>query len=198
MFLVTLVHDLPPSRVSCTWPSFVPAQISPFSFGDSVIAITTGKYSTPMLSGVRPPEICCLLLSFVVKSGLIVFQVMPPSLLMWTNWLPAYRVLRSYRETTNGMVQLKRYFTSPAGHPSGLSGHISTLRDMPALTSYRATMPPTLPAPDAVDQTMLLSKGSGVANPLSPPPTVCHIERGMPKLNPNRLGSLLLLEIGRA
>ena len=39
MFFVTLVHVLPPSRVSCTWPSLVPAQISPFSIGDSAIAI---------------------------------------------------------------------------------------------------------------------------------------------------------------
>src|SRR5437660_1368017 len=52
MFFVTFVHVLPPSRVTCTWPSLVPAQMRRFSFGDSVIAITTGNYSTPMLSAV--------------------------------------------------------------------------------------------------------------------------------------------------
>src|SRR5207249_11123234 len=92
-FFDRLLQVLPPSRVSCTWPSLVPAQSSPFSFGDSAIAMTTGKYSTPMLSGVRPPEICCLDLSFVVRSGLMVFQLLPPSALMCTNWLPAYSVL---------------------------------------------------------------------------------------------------------
>ena len=38
MFFVTLVQLLPSSRVSCTSPSLVPAQINPFSTGDSAIA----------------------------------------------------------------------------------------------------------------------------------------------------------------
>src|SRR5262245_34589506 len=79
MFFVTFVHVLPPSRVICTSPSFVPAQINPFSFGDSAMANTTEAYSTPMLSPVSPPENPCLLLSFVVKSGLITCQLCPPS-----------------------------------------------------------------------------------------------------------------------
>ena len=57
MFAVTLVQRPPSLRVTCTWPSLVPAQITPFSSGDSAIANTTPAYSTPMLSGVRPPEI---------------------------------------------------------------------------------------------------------------------------------------------
>src|SRR5919199_1261896 len=56
MFDVTFVHVAPPSRVTCTSPSFVPAQMSPFSRGDSAMANTTPAYSTPMLSGVSPPE----------------------------------------------------------------------------------------------------------------------------------------------
>ena len=52
-------------------------------------------------------------------------------------------------------------------------------------------MPPTLPDPDAVDQTMLGSVGSGVAQPLSPPPTECHIPRLIPALRPP--GTRLLL-----
>src|SRR5499427_10975690 len=79
MFLVTLVQLLPPSRVTCTSPSLVPAQITPACFGDSAIANTTPAYSTPILSPVRPPENPCLLLSFVVRSGLITCQLLPPS-----------------------------------------------------------------------------------------------------------------------
>src|SRR5437899_4365263 len=88
IFLVTFVQFLPPSRVICTWPSFVPAQITPASFGDSAMAITTGAYSTPMLSPVSPPENPCLLLSLVVRSGLITCQLLPPSVVWWTYWLP--------------------------------------------------------------------------------------------------------------
>ena len=86
---VTFVQFFPPSRVTCTTPSFVPAHSSPALSGDSAIANTTSPYSTPMLSGVSPPEICCLLLSFSVRSGLITCQLLPPSVVMCTNWLPA-------------------------------------------------------------------------------------------------------------
>src|ERR671930_1942714 len=90
IFAVTFAHVLPPSRVSCTRPSFVPAQISPFSRGDSAIANTTSAYTTPMLSGVRPPEMRCFDLSLRVRSGLITFQLIPPSVVTWTYWLPTY------------------------------------------------------------------------------------------------------------
>src|ERR1700730_5448441 len=85
MFLVTLVQLFPPSRVTCTWPSLVPAQISPCSLGDSAIAKTTGAYSTPILSPVSPPENPCRLLSFEVRSGLITCQLLPPSVVTCTN-----------------------------------------------------------------------------------------------------------------
>src|SRR5947208_2367226 len=88
MFFVRFVHVLPPLRVICTWPSFVPAQIVPASFGDSAMAKTTPAYSTPMLSPVRPPENPCLLLSFRVRSGLMICQLLPPSVVWCTNWLP--------------------------------------------------------------------------------------------------------------
>src|ERR1700730_8437216 len=87
-FVVTLVQFFPPSRVTCTWPSFVPAHITPASFGDSAMAITTEAYSTPMLSPVSPPENPCLLLSFVVRSGLISCQLLPASVVWCTYWLP--------------------------------------------------------------------------------------------------------------
>ena len=54
-------------------------------------------------------------------------------------------------------------------------------------------MPPTAPEPEAVDQTMFESFGSGVAQPLSPPPTACHIARGMPGSPPKPASSRLLL-----
>ena len=40
MFSVTSVQVAPPSRVTCTSPSFEPAQITPFSTGDSAIVNT--------------------------------------------------------------------------------------------------------------------------------------------------------------
>src|SRR5258708_4311230 len=78
-FLVTFVQVFPLSRVSCTSPSFVPAQISPFSSLDSAIANTTPAYSTPMLSGVRPPDRTWRDLSLRVKSGEISAHDRPPS-----------------------------------------------------------------------------------------------------------------------
>src|SRR5258708_2380558 len=78
-FFVTFVHVFPLSRVSCTSPSFVPAQINPFSSFDSAIANTTPAYSTPMLSGVKPPDRTCLDLSLRVRSGEISVHDRPPS-----------------------------------------------------------------------------------------------------------------------
>src|SRR5207247_10113271 len=91
-FAVTLVQFLPPSRVTCTRPSLVPAHNSPALSGDSAIANTTSPYSTPMLSGVSPPEICCRLLSLSVRSGLITCQLLPPSVVLCADWLPGYAV----------------------------------------------------------------------------------------------------------
>src|SRR5205807_7650848 len=93
IFAVVLVQCPPPSRVTCTWPSFVPAQMTPFSFGDSAIAKTTPAYSTPMLSGVRPPEICRRDLSLSVRSGLISCQLWPPFVVRCTCCDPAYTML---------------------------------------------------------------------------------------------------------
>src|SRR3990172_4585948 len=135
MLAVTLVHERPPSWVTCTSPSFVPAQIRPGLRRDSAIEKTTLKYSTPMLSGVRPPEICCRLLSFSVRSGLISRQVRPPSVVACTNWLPTYTLLWSLGEMVSGAVHTKRYFKSAAGQPMVLSGQTSTLRACRVLRS---------------------------------------------------------------
>src|SRR5262245_64886357 len=72
---VTFVQRDPASRVIWICPSLVPAQITPFSRGDSAIANTTPAYSTPTLSGVRPPERCCRDLSLSVRSGLMICHV---------------------------------------------------------------------------------------------------------------------------
>src|ERR1700704_3067883 len=122
---VTLVQCAPASRVTCTSPSLVPAQISPFSRGDSAIANTTPAYSTPTLSGVSPPDNCWRDLSLSVRSGLMTCQLCPPLVVRWTCWEPAYTVLWSCGEMASGNVQLNRYFVSPAATPMVASGQIS-------------------------------------------------------------------------
>src|SRR5215470_16364205 len=179
IFLVRLVQFLPPSRVNCSRPSLVPAQITPASLGDSAMAKITPAYSTPMLSGVRPPELPMRLLSLRVRSGLMTCQLLPPSVVTWTNWLPTYTLLWSCGEIVTGNSQLKRYFTSAAVAPETLTGQTSTSRDWRLRSSKRATAPLTLPAPVPVDQIMLLSTGSGVAKPLSLPATGCQTPRGI-------------------
>ena len=89
------------------------------------MANTTPAYSTPMLSGVRPPEGRCRVLSLRVRSGLISFQVSPPSDVACTCWLPTYTVLWSNGEMVSGKVHTKRYFTPPAGQPMVACGQIS-------------------------------------------------------------------------
>ncbi len=87
-------------------------------------------------------------------------------------------VLWSHGEICSGESQTNRYFT-PAAGPLDCLGQISTLRNCRRVSSKRTTMPPTIPEPEAVDQMMLGSVGSGVAQPLSPPPTACHCPRTM-------------------
>src|ERR1051326_4845704 len=118
-----LVHVFPPSLVSCTWPSLVPAQMSPGLSRDSAMANTTPAYSTPMLSGVSPPEGPIRLLSFRVRSGLMTVQLRPPSVVWWIIWLPTYTLLWSWGEMVSGKFQTKRYLTSPAGQAIGASRH---------------------------------------------------------------------------
>src|SRR5262252_730696 len=90
---VTLDQFAPLSRVTCSCPSLVPAQVTPFSRGDSAIAKTTPAYSTPTLSGVSPPDRTWRVLSLSVRSGLITCQVCPPSDVRWTCCDPAYTTL---------------------------------------------------------------------------------------------------------
>ena len=72
---VTLAQLSPPSRVTCTWPSLVPAQITPGSSGDSAIAKTTGAMVGPASSSVSPPVRRMSSGSAVVRSGLMTSHV---------------------------------------------------------------------------------------------------------------------------
>src|SRR5260221_11854444 len=90
---VTLVHVAPPSRETWTSPSFVPAQRRLGSSGDSAIANTTPAYSTPMLSGLSPPDRRCRFLSLRVRSLLSSRHDVPPSVVTCTCWLPTYTLL---------------------------------------------------------------------------------------------------------
>ena len=127
MFSVTFVHVVPPSRVTCSSPSLVPAQISPSSTGDSAIPKTVPAYSTPMLSPVSPPESPMRLVSLRVRSGEINSQLWPPLRVRCTCWLPTYTVLLSCGEMWIGASQMKRKRT-PDAAPRLCSGHTSTAR----------------------------------------------------------------------
>src|SRR5688572_29335539 len=78
MFFVRFVQVRPLSFVSWTRPSFVPTQIIPRCNGDSAIPYTTPAYSTPMLSGVSPPELFMRVRSFSVRSGEMTSHDWPP------------------------------------------------------------------------------------------------------------------------
>src|SRR5579859_4636161 len=91
-----------------------------------------------------------------------------------------------------GNSQLNRYFTSAAVAPETFTGQTSTSRHCRLRSSNRTTAPLTLPAPVPLDQMMLLSTGSGVAKPLSPPAIGCHWPREIPP-PPNPPNCKLLL-----
>jgi hypothetical protein len=61
--------------------------MSPRSFGDSARPYTTPAYSTPMLSGVSPPELVIRLRSLSVRSGLMTSHDWPPFVVRCTCWL---------------------------------------------------------------------------------------------------------------
>src|SRR6185436_4509520 len=91
---------------------------------------------------------------------------------MWRYWLPTYSTLWSCDDSVTGAVHTKRYLRLSAGHPMVASGQISTFCVSFVRRSYRVMIPPMEPEPDPLDHTRLPSTVSGVAHPLSPPPTV--------------------------
>src|SRR5690242_14003654 len=109
---VTSVQVAPLSRVTCTSPSFDPAQITPACTGDSAIANSVAPSHVIRLSVVTPPEVCSWVVSLRVRSGEISFQLAPPSVVRWTYWLPTYTREWSWGEIAIGKVQFQRYFMS--------------------------------------------------------------------------------------
>src|SRR5574341_2144200 len=79
----------------------------------------------------------------------------------------------------SGASHTNRYLSSAGGQPPVLTGQTSTWCAWRVFRSMRVTIPPTEPEPEAVDHTISGSSGSGVAQPLSPPATENHSERGM-------------------
>src|SRR5665213_1287519 len=79
-----------------------------------------------------------------------------------------------------GASQMNRYFTSAAVAPAVAIGYTSTFCPLRVCSSKRTTIPPPIPELDPLDQMIFGSTGSGVAHPLSPPPTPCQSLRWMP------------------
>ena len=74
----TLLHVLPPSRVTCTLPSSVPTQMTFESSGDGAIVMIVQWNSAAVLSTtIGPPELSCFFGSFVVRSGEMTCHDMP-------------------------------------------------------------------------------------------------------------------------
>ncbi len=117
MAAVTSVHVAPASLVMCTRPSFDPTQITPFCTGDSAMANSVAPSKVIRLSVEVPPELCWCVVSLRVRSGLIAFQLAPPSVVRWTNWLPTYTWVWSCGEMAMGKVQFQRYFMSAGRQP---------------------------------------------------------------------------------
>src|SRR3989441_11669480 len=117
MFAVTSVHDVPPSRVTCTRPSFDPAQITPACAGDSASAKSVAPSNVMRLSVVTPPELCWCVVSLRVRSGLTTCQLAPPSVVTCTTWLPTYTFVWSWGEMAIGNVQFQRYLRSAGRQP---------------------------------------------------------------------------------
>ncbi len=90
MFGRTLVQVTPPLRVTWTLPSSVPTQIRPGRRGDSEMVMMVQWVSAPVTSGVIPPvglAWVILVLSLVVRSGLMIIQWSPRSVDR-KRWLP--------------------------------------------------------------------------------------------------------------
>src|SRR5438046_2529318 len=125
---VTSVQVVAPSRVTCTRPSFDPAQSTPARTGDSASANSVAPSNVYRLSVVTPPELCWCVVSLRVRSGLITCQLEPPSVVTCTTWLPTYTFVCSCGEMAMGNVQFHRYFMSAGRQPYPASGQTRTLR----------------------------------------------------------------------
>ena len=124
---VTFFQVPPSSRVTCTSPSSVEAQISPCRCGDSTTQAQVAWTSAPALSRVMsPPDGPWRARSLRLRSGEIFCQLMPSSRVRKTQLPPTYNVEASWAEKTIGKVQAKRYFRSFGAMPVDSSGHTLT------------------------------------------------------------------------
>src|SRR5437868_4547947 len=77
---VTSVHVAPPSRVRWIIPSSLPAQMSPFTSGDSATANAIAYHSVPVMSPwIGPPDLPNVFGSARDRSGEIFVQLLPSS-----------------------------------------------------------------------------------------------------------------------
>src|SRR5690242_20925619 len=107
-FAVRSLQFLPPSAVTHSLPSSVPAHTCPACFADSVSATTVQCVSAP------DPPVSSFFGSIVLRSGLAISQRLPRSSRRNT-WLPpSHSTLGSCGEIRNGVFQLKRKRASPS------------------------------------------------------------------------------------
>src|SRR6185295_1803029 len=86
IFAVMSVQAAPSLRVTCTLPSAVPAQITPFVTGDSEIDEIANQGMPP---GTLPSDSRMIFaVSFVLRSGLISVQWSPRSVDRSSTWPP--------------------------------------------------------------------------------------------------------------
>src|SRR5438445_554616 len=113
---VTFCQVAPPSRVTCTSPSSLPAQINPFTNGDSATANAMAYHSVPVMSPwIGPPLRPSVRGSARERSGEIFVHELPPFVLLKTYCAAVNSVDLSCGEKKRGKVQAKRYGTSLAG-----------------------------------------------------------------------------------
>ena len=85
MLAVRLFQVLPSSLVMWSRPSLLPAQIWPFSRGDSAMANTVQLIGGSALSLTNGPKFLSSISgALVVRSGLMTFQLCPPLVVTWT------------------------------------------------------------------------------------------------------------------
>ena len=106
----TFDHDFPPSRVTWTFPSSVPIQITLVSNGDGAMLNNVVWNSAAVLSvTICPPEFCCFFGSLVVRSGEITSHELPKSRDRKSTLPPKYTVPGCSGVTAIGEFQLNRY-----------------------------------------------------------------------------------------
>src|SRR5947208_5377715 len=115
---VTLVHVLPPSRVTCTRPSSDPVQRTFTSVFpgpiENTVAYTSGLF---MSCVIGPPDSVIVFGSWRVRSPLIRSQVWPPFVVLQTCCDAVYRTVGSTGEKRSGYVHCHRSTRALEGSP---------------------------------------------------------------------------------